>query len=348
LEKAKKKGAVFIVTITKQEQEIAELKDILDETMVKAHNMENEDQLGVLECCFFIGGEGICIVAAIFGGLVNIEGSSHVCELVLAPTSASSLTPTSINRHVSPIRLPEPSENAMPYGRMRGGLVGVLFDYAYLGKCSRVPTLQHGRMILKSVENGPLLWPSIEENGVTRPKKYSELSTMKAIQADCDVKTTNIILQGLPPEEKECNLYYEFDKFAYKKGESLLHHNVYNPSSSTPQVEYAPSVNRQPNFSQPDSGLIVLVFQKGDEPIDAISHMMSFLTAVVTSRGDTLLWLLVHQEHRVLLSATTAKEKVTCQNSALNQRGKGMSHGSRIRCCWSKLKQTVKFYMRRS
>nr|GEW14114.1 hypothetical protein [Tanacetum cinerariifolium] len=59
---------------------------------------------------------------------------------------------------------------------------------------------QHRRMILESVENGPLLWPTIEENGVTRLKKYSELSTTKAIQADCDVKATNIILQGLPPE----------------------------------------------------------------------------------------------------------------------------------------------------
>nr|GFB39052.1 hypothetical protein [Tanacetum cinerariifolium] len=59
---------------------------------------------------------------------------------------------------------------------------------------------QHGRMILESVKNGPLLWLTIEENGVTRPKKYSELSAMEAIQADCDVKATNIILQGLPQE----------------------------------------------------------------------------------------------------------------------------------------------------
>nr|GEW87964.1 hypothetical protein [Tanacetum cinerariifolium] len=149
---------------------------------------------------------------------------------------------------------------------------------------------QHGRMILKSVEIGPLIWPSIEENGVTRPKKYSELSAMEAIQADCDVKATNIILQGLPPEvyalvsnhkvakklwerikllmkgtsltkqEMECKLYDEFDKFSYKKEEHY-----------------------QPEFSQPDSGLIVPVFKKGDSPIDAINHMMSFLTAVVTS-----------------------------------------------------------------
>nr|GFA77725.1 hypothetical protein [Tanacetum cinerariifolium] len=40
---------------------------------------------------------------------------------------------------------------------------------------------QHGRMILESVEQGPLLWPAAEEDGVTRLKKYSELSTAEAI-----------------------------------------------------------------------------------------------------------------------------------------------------------------------
>nr|GEY08833.1 hypothetical protein [Tanacetum cinerariifolium] len=103
-------------------------------------------------------------------------------------------------------------------------------------------------------------------------------------------------------------------------------------------MEYALSVNQQSDFSQLDFGLVVPVFQKGDDPIDAINHMMSFLTAVVTSRGDTILWLLVHQEHthqeqmetiqgnRGLLSTTTIKEKDTCQKNALNQRGKWMSH----------------------
>nr|GEX48263.1 integrase, catalytic region, zinc finger, CCHC-type, peptidase aspartic, catalytic [Tanacetum cinerariifolium] len=55
-------------------------------------------------------------------------------------------------------------------------------------------------MILESVENGSLIWPTIKENGVTRPKKYFELSVTEAIQVDCDVKATNIIFQGLPPE----------------------------------------------------------------------------------------------------------------------------------------------------
>nr|GEU35108.1 hypothetical protein [Tanacetum cinerariifolium] len=59
---------------------------------------------------------------------------------------------------------------------------------------------QHGQMILESIENGPLIWPTIEDNGVTRPRKYSELTHAEAIQAHCDVKATNIILQGLPLE----------------------------------------------------------------------------------------------------------------------------------------------------
>nr|GEV33486.1 hypothetical protein [Tanacetum cinerariifolium] len=59
---------------------------------------------------------------------------------------------------------------------------------------------QHGRMILESVKHGPLMWPTIEDNGVTRPRKYSELTLVEAIQADCDVKATNIILQGLSLE----------------------------------------------------------------------------------------------------------------------------------------------------
>ncbi|GKB96230.1 hypothetical protein Tco_0982367 [Tanacetum coccineum] len=109
----------------------------------------------------------------------------------------------------------------------------------------------HGRMILASVEKGPLVWPTITVDGVTRPKEYTELTPAETIQADCDIKAINIILQGLPTEiytlviqhriakdiwekiillmqgtsltkqERECKLYDQFDKFIYKKGESL-------------------------------------------------------------------------------------------------------------------------------
>ncbi|GJY84053.1 retrovirus-related pol polyprotein from transposon TNT 1-94 [Tanacetum coccineum] len=71
--------------------------------------------------------------------------------------------------------------------------------------------------------------------------------------------------------------------------QSTVHHNVYSQQPSIPQSEYAPITyqQQQPEFSQPDSSLVVPVFQKGDDPIDAINHMMSFLTAVVTSRYPT-------------------------------------------------------------
>ncbi|GJS24504.1 hypothetical protein Tco_0453136 [Tanacetum coccineum] len=59
---------------------------------------------------------------------------------------------------------------------------------------------EHGRMILESIEHGPLIWPTIEENGVIMTKKYVELSATEKIQADCDMKATNIILQGLPSD----------------------------------------------------------------------------------------------------------------------------------------------------
>nr|GEX79090.1 hypothetical protein [Tanacetum cinerariifolium] len=52
-------------------------------------------------------------------------------------------------------------------------------------------------MIFESVENAPLIWPTIEENGETITKKYTKLSAAEKIQADCDMKATNIILQGV-------------------------------------------------------------------------------------------------------------------------------------------------------
>ncbi|GKA73108.1 hypothetical protein Tco_1441395 [Tanacetum coccineum] len=112
--------------------------------------------------------------------------------------------------------------------------------------------MENGRMILDSVLNGPLVWPTIDqEDGTTRKKTYVELLAIEKIQADCDLKATNIVLQGLPPnvyaivnhhkvakeirdrvklliqgtklslQEKECKLYDEFDKFSFVKGETL-------------------------------------------------------------------------------------------------------------------------------
>nr|GFD24256.1 hypothetical protein [Tanacetum cinerariifolium] len=51
-----------------------------------------------------------------------------------------------------------------------------------------------------------------------------------------------------------------------------------------PQIDYPPITHHLSEFSSPETGLVVLVFQRGDDPIHAINHMMSFLTSVVTSR----------------------------------------------------------------
>nr|GEU41471.1 reverse transcriptase domain-containing protein [Tanacetum cinerariifolium] len=59
--------------------------------------------------------------------------------------------------------------------------------------------IEHGIMISESVENGPLIWPIVENNGVTRTKKYTELSAAEKIQADYDMKATNINFQGDDP-----------------------------------------------------------------------------------------------------------------------------------------------------
>nr|GEX06409.1 hypothetical protein [Tanacetum cinerariifolium] len=60
---------------------------------------------------------------------------------------------------------------------------------------------ENGRMILSSVQNGPLILPTITKaDGITRSKKYEELYATEKIQADCDCKATNIILQVLPPD----------------------------------------------------------------------------------------------------------------------------------------------------
>ncbi|GKG03028.1 hypothetical protein Tco_0310664, partial [Tanacetum coccineum] len=55
-------------------------------------------------------------------------------------------------------------------------------------------------MILNSLQNGSLFWPTVEENGTTRTKKYEELSVAEKLQANCNLKATNIVLQGLPPD----------------------------------------------------------------------------------------------------------------------------------------------------
>ncbi|GJT50339.1 retrovirus-related pol polyprotein from transposon TNT 1-94 [Tanacetum coccineum] len=149
-------------------------------------------------------------------------------------------------------------------------------------------------MILESVEHGPLIWPTVEDNGVIRMKKYVELSAAKKIQADCDMKATNIILQGLPADiyslERECKLYDAFNKFTHIKGESLnTYHlrftqlindmNIYKMKMEQFQVN-----TKFLNSLPPEWSFAVPVFSPRDNPIACLNKAMTFITAVASSR----------------------------------------------------------------
>ncbi|GKC77966.1 hypothetical protein Tco_1128740 [Tanacetum coccineum] len=72
---------------------------------------------------------------------------------------------------------------------------------------------------------------------------------------------------------------------------STVHQEACPQPQSVPPIEYSVStVNQQTylaEFPQIDSGLAVHVFKHGDDPIDAINKMMSFMSTVVTSHFPT-------------------------------------------------------------
>nr|GFA58045.1 hypothetical protein [Tanacetum cinerariifolium] len=105
---------------------------------------------------------------------------------------------------------------------------------------------QHDRIILESVEHA------------------------KAIQAGCDVKATNIILQALPSEIYALVSTHKVAKDLWERIQMLI-----QGTSLTKKERNANSM------------MHLIIFQKRDDPIDAINHMMSFLTSVVTSRYPT-------------------------------------------------------------
>ncbi|GJQ96962.1 retrovirus-related pol polyprotein from transposon TNT 1-94 [Tanacetum coccineum] len=127
---------------------------------------------------------------------------------------------------------------------------------------------------------------------------------------------------------------------------STVHQDPYPQPQSVPQIEYTVStVNQQTHlveFPQIDSGLAVPVFKQGDDPIDAINKMMSFLSIVVSSHflttnnqlrnsSNSRQQATIHDRRvnpkgckRVLTAKGT---KVTCVTSAQGQRGKEMMCG---------------------
>nr|GFC09148.1 hypothetical protein [Tanacetum cinerariifolium] len=106
---------------------------------------------------------------------------------------------------------------------------------------------------------------------------------------------------------------------------STVNHNAYMASSSAPQIDYAPMVHHSSEYSPPEARLVVLVFQKGDDLIDAINHMMSFLNAVITSRYPATNNQL-RTSSNTRQQATINNERVTIQ--PIQGRKNSMSTGS--------------------
>ncbi|GKD37546.1 hypothetical protein Tco_1257753, partial [Tanacetum coccineum] len=80
---------------------------------------------------------------------------------------------------------------------------------------------------------------------------------------------------------------------------SSVYQDAYPQPQFVPQIEYIVStVNQQTHlaeFPQINFGLTVPVFKQGDDPIDAINKMMSFLSIVLRGDKDHLLLVLLEQ-----------------------------------------------------
>nr|GFA05218.1 hypothetical protein [Tanacetum cinerariifolium] len=159
---------------------------------------------------------------------------------------------------------------------LSGGIVHTLFDSIDIGslavRTSVVKNMASGLHIADIEKNG---W-GIEKNGRGFEKND------RGIEMNGRV----MVLRYHPPQYASQAPSSSNLSISYPPNDiqSSVNHNVYMASSLIPQMEYATTVHQQSEFSSPETALVVLVFQKGDDPIDTINHMMSFLTAVVTLR----------------------------------------------------------------
>nr|GEU47761.1 integrase, catalytic region, zinc finger, CCHC-type, peptidase aspartic, catalytic [Tanacetum cinerariifolium] len=98
-------------------------------------------------------------------------------------------------------------------------------------------------------DKGPLIWLTIEENGVTRLKKYSELTPSKAIQADCDL---HAYLGQDEFHENKVRVLHErnSDPLALVANQQSIHNNNLNFPNST-QVSLFQCSNKLRNSPNP-------------------------------------------------------------------------------------------------
>ncbi|GJU25603.1 hypothetical protein Tco_1164224 [Tanacetum coccineum] len=86
---------------------------------------------------------------------------------------------------------------------------------------------KYGRMMLDSIHNSPLVYPTVKEDRQTRPKKFSELNEAQQLQDDCDVQATNILLHGLPPDVYALVKHQEATKDIWDKVKLLMKAEAY-------------------------------------------------------------------------------------------------------------------------
>ncbi|GJW69100.1 hypothetical protein Tco_0123524 [Tanacetum coccineum] len=140
---------------------------------------------------------------------------------------------------------------------------------------------EHGRIILESVEHGPLIWPTVGDNKVIRTKKYAELSAAEKIQVDFarDLwERVQLLMQGtsLTKQERECKLYDAFDKFTHIKGKFVTDVKLVKDFQTS-------------NFDQLHAYLEQHELHANEvhDPIACLNKAMAFLTAVASSRFPT-------------------------------------------------------------
>nr|GFC17307.1 retrovirus-related Pol polyprotein from transposon TNT 1-94 [Tanacetum cinerariifolium] len=132
-------------------------------------------------------------------------------------------------------------------------------------------------LLVQAQASGQLNRPTYQHHHQSyhQPPFQQQASTYQSSPYTTSYHTPQFVSQG-----SSSSISYPMNEIS-----STVNHNAY--MATTPQIDYAPSAHHQSEFSSPETGLVVPVFQKGDDPIDAINHMMSFLTIVVTSRYPT-------------------------------------------------------------
>ncbi|GJS80519.1 retrovirus-related pol polyprotein from transposon TNT 1-94 [Tanacetum coccineum] len=109
---------------------------------------------------------------------------------------------------------------------------------------------KNGRMMLESIENVLLVYPTIEENGLP-PDMYSLVNHCQAAKDICD--RVNLLMKGtkLSYQERECKLYNEFDKFTSQVQVNTKFLNALQPewSKFVTDVKLAKNLNTT-NYDQ--------------------------------------------------------------------------------------------------